>query len=195
MKAELADYSPVRGCMVIRPERLRDLGGDAARARPHVQGHRAPERLFPAFIPQSFLNKEAEHVEGFAPEKAVVTHAGGKELEEPLRCPARPPKPSSTRCFRSGSRASATCRSWLTSGATWSAGKCAPGSSCAPPNSSGRKATPPMRQRGSGGRDPDDARDVPPVRGRVDGDAGDYRPEDGQPSDLPALLAPTRSKP
>ena len=48
LRAELADYSPVRGCMVIRPERLRHLGADAARARRHVQGDRAPERVLPA---------------------------------------------------------------------------------------------------------------------------------------------------
>ena len=53
---------------------------------------------FPLFIPESFLKKEAEHVEGFAPETAVVTHGGGKELEEPLSS-ARPPKRSFMPCF------------------------------------------------------------------------------------------------
>jgi prolyl-tRNA synthetase len=83
-QAELADHSPVRGCMVIRPngyaiwERMQaDLDG-----RIKATGH---ENLyFPLFVPESFLKKEAEHVEGFAPECAVVTHGGGKELEEPL---------------------------------------------------------------------------------------------------------------
>jgi prolyl-tRNA synthetase len=84
MKAELADYSPVRGCMVIRPngyaiweqmqQRLDRMFKDT--------GHQ--NAYFPLFIPQSFLAKEAQHVEGFAPETAVVTHGGGKELEEPL---------------------------------------------------------------------------------------------------------------
>ncbi len=84
MRAELADYSPVRGCMVIRPngyaiwEHMQRALDDMFKAT----GHR--NAYFPLFIPQSFLAKEAEHVEGFAPEVAVVTHAGGKELDEPL---------------------------------------------------------------------------------------------------------------
>ncbi|MES2124601.1 MAG: proline--tRNA ligase [Gemmatimonadota bacterium] len=84
MKAELADYSPVRGCMVIRPngyaiwENMQRALDDMFKATGHQNAY------FPLFIPQSFLSKEAEHVEGFAPEVAVVTHGGGKELEEPL---------------------------------------------------------------------------------------------------------------
>jgi prolyl-tRNA synthetase len=83
-RAELADYAPVRGCMVIRPngygiwERMQRALDDAFKATGHVNAY------FPLFIPQSFLSKEAQHVEGFAPETAVVTHGGGKELEEPL---------------------------------------------------------------------------------------------------------------
>jgi prolyl-tRNA synthetase len=84
MRAELADYSPVRGCMVIRPngyaiweQMQRGLDG-------MFKEHGVQNAYFPLFIPQSFLAKEAEHVEGFAPELAVVTHGGGKELEEPL---------------------------------------------------------------------------------------------------------------
>jgi prolyl-tRNA synthetase len=84
LRAELADYSPVRGCMVIRPngygiwERMQRALDDMFKATGHVNAY------FPLFIPQSFLQKEAEHVEGFAPETAVVTHGGGKELDEPL---------------------------------------------------------------------------------------------------------------
>jgi prolyl-tRNA synthetase len=84
LRAELADYSPVRGCMVIRPdgygiwERMQRALDDMFKAT----GHR--NAYFPLFIPESFLHKEAQHVEGFAPETAVVTHGGGKELEEPL---------------------------------------------------------------------------------------------------------------
>jgi prolyl-tRNA synthetase len=84
LRAELADYSPVRGCMVIRPdgygiwERMQRALDDMFKAT----GHR--NAYFPLFIPQSFLQKEAEHVEGFAPETAVVTHGGGKLLDEPL---------------------------------------------------------------------------------------------------------------
>ena len=84
LRAELADYSPVRGCMVIRPngygiwERMQRALDDMFKAT----GHR--NAYFPLFIPESFMRKEAEHVEGFAPETAVVTHGGGKKLEEPL---------------------------------------------------------------------------------------------------------------
>ena len=84
LRAELADYSPVRGCMVIRPdgygiwERMQRALDDMFKAT----GHR--NAYFPLFIPESYLRREAQHVEGFAPETAVVTHGGGKELEEPL---------------------------------------------------------------------------------------------------------------
>jgi prolyl-tRNA synthetase len=84
MKAELADYSPVRGCMVIRPNGYA-IWEEMQRALDRMfkdTGHQ--NAYFPLFIPQSFLSKEAEHVEGFAPETAVVTIGGGKELEEPL---------------------------------------------------------------------------------------------------------------
>ncbi|HVX87398.1 MAG TPA: proline--tRNA ligase, partial [Gemmatimonadales bacterium] len=83
-KAELADYSPVRGCMVIRPNgyAIWEQMQRALDAMFKDTGHQ--NAYFPLFIPQSFLSKEAEHVEGFAPETAVVTHGGGKELEEPL---------------------------------------------------------------------------------------------------------------
>src|SRR3954469_3495096 len=84
LKSELADYSPVKGCMVIRPngygiwERMQRQLDDMFKATGHVNAY------FPLLIPEAFLHKEAEHVEGFAPEVAVVTHAGGKKLEEPL---------------------------------------------------------------------------------------------------------------
>ncbi|MEK7667996.1 MAG: proline--tRNA ligase, partial [Gemmatimonadota bacterium] len=84
MRAELADYSPVRGCMVIRPNgyAIWELMQRALDDMFKATGHR--NAYFPLFIPQSFLEKEAQHVEGFAPEVAVVTRAGGKELDEPL---------------------------------------------------------------------------------------------------------------
>lgn len=83
-KAELADQSPVRGCIVIRPYgyAIWELIRDRLDARIKATGHQ--NASFPLLIPESFLKREAEHVEGFAPELAVVTHAGGKELEEPL---------------------------------------------------------------------------------------------------------------
>ena len=83
-KAELADYAPVRGCMIIRPygyaiwENLQRLQ-DARFKETGVEN-----AYFPLLIPRSFLEKEAEHVEGFAPEVAWVTRGGGEELEEPL---------------------------------------------------------------------------------------------------------------
>jgi prolyl-tRNA synthetase len=82
--AELADNGPVRGTMVIRPygyalwERMQQ-GVDE-----RIKRAGASNAYFPLFIPESYLNKEAEHVEGFSPELAVVTHAGGKDLEEPV---------------------------------------------------------------------------------------------------------------
>ena len=83
-KAELVDRGPVRGTMVIRPYGYRIwelLQADIDR-RIKETGH--DNAYFPLLIPESYLRREAEHVEGFAPELAVVTHAGGKELEEPL---------------------------------------------------------------------------------------------------------------
>jgi len=84
MRAELADYSPVRGCMVIRPNGYA-IWEQMQRALDGMFKETGVQNAyFPLLIPQSFLAKEAEHVEGFAPECAVVTHGGGKELDEPL---------------------------------------------------------------------------------------------------------------
>jgi len=82
--AELADYAPVKGCMIIRPNgyAIWEKMQQALDAMFKETGHQ--NAYFPLFIPESFLQKEAEHVEGFAPEVAVVTHAGGSKLEEAL---------------------------------------------------------------------------------------------------------------
>ena len=82
--AELASHSPVRGCMVIRPYgyRIWELMQAALDDMFKATGHQ--NAYFPLFLPKSALDREAEHVEGFAPETAVVTHAGGAQLEEPL---------------------------------------------------------------------------------------------------------------
>src|SRR5207244_11229903 len=83
-QADLSDYSPVRGCMVIKPtgyaiwENIQAELDRRIKATGHVNAY------FPLFIPMSFLMKEAEHVEGFAPQLAVVTIGGGEELEEKL---------------------------------------------------------------------------------------------------------------
>jgi prolyl-tRNA synthetase len=83
-RGELAGYSPVRGCMVIRPHgyAIWELMQSALDKMFKETGHQ--NAYFPLFIPESYLKKEAEHVEGFAPETAIVTHGGGKELEERL---------------------------------------------------------------------------------------------------------------
>ena len=83
-QAEMADYAPVRGCMVVRPYgyALWENVKEQLDIRFKATGHQ--NAAFPLFIPMSFIEKEAEHVEGFKPELAVVTHGGGKELEEPL---------------------------------------------------------------------------------------------------------------
>ena len=82
LKAQLADYSPVRGCMIIRPygyaiwESMRD------ELDRHIKRTGHENVYFPLFVPRSLLEKEAEHVEGFNPQVAWVTHAGGEELNE-----------------------------------------------------------------------------------------------------------------
>jgi len=83
-QAQLADYAPVRGCMVIRPYgyALWENIQAALDRRFRETGHE--NAYFPLLIPASFLEKEADHVEGFSPELAVVTIGGGKQLEEPL---------------------------------------------------------------------------------------------------------------
>jgi prolyl-tRNA synthetase len=84
IQGKLADYSPVKGCMVIRPngyalwEKIQAYLDHMFKESGHVNAY------FPLFIPESFMAKEAEHVEGFSPECAVVTHGGGAPLEEKL---------------------------------------------------------------------------------------------------------------
>jgi prolyl-tRNA synthetase len=84
VKADLADYAPVRGCMVVKPygwalwENITAWLDAEFKKTGHVNA------AFPTLIPLSFFEKEKEHVEGFAPELAIVTHGGGEELEEKL---------------------------------------------------------------------------------------------------------------
>src|SRR5436309_145635 len=83
-RAELADNGPVRGTMVIRPYGYAIWERMQAELDARIKAAGARNAYFPLFIPESFLKREAEHVEGFSPELAVVTHAGGKELDEPV---------------------------------------------------------------------------------------------------------------
>jgi prolyl-tRNA synthetase len=83
-KAELADNGPVRGTMVIRPYGYAIWERMQAELDTRIKAAGAANAYFPLFIPESYLRREAEHVEGFSPELAVVTHGGGKELEEPV---------------------------------------------------------------------------------------------------------------
>jgi len=84
LRADLADYAPVRGCMIVKPygwtlwENVTAQLDRRFKATGHVNA------AFPVLIPKSFIDREAQHVAGFAPELAVVTHGGGEELEEPL---------------------------------------------------------------------------------------------------------------
>jgi prolyl-tRNA synthetase len=83
-KAELADNGPVRGTMVIRPYGYALWERIQAEVDRRIKDCGAANAYFPLFIPESYLQREAEHVEGFSPELAVVTHAGGRELDEPV---------------------------------------------------------------------------------------------------------------
>ncbi len=84
IRAELADYAPVRGCMIVRPygwalwENIQQYLDRKFKETGHLNA------AFPLLIPRSFIDKEKSHVAGFSPELAVVTHGGGEELEEPL---------------------------------------------------------------------------------------------------------------
>ena len=151
--ADLAENSDVRGCMVIKPwgyalwENIQHGLDGMFKATGHVNAY------FPLFIPLSFLEKEAAHVEGFAKECAVVTHhrleatatASSCRIRQRARGAARraadDARRSSARRSRSGCRAIAICRCSSTSGRTSCAGRCARGCSCAPPSSCGRRAT------------------------------------------------------
>jgi prolyl-tRNA synthetase len=83
-KAELADNGPVRGTMVIRPTGYAIWERVQAEMDARIKTAGAQNAYFPLFIPESYLHREAQHVEGFSPELAVVTHGGGKQLTEPV---------------------------------------------------------------------------------------------------------------
>lgn len=84
LKSELADYSPVRGCMIIRPYGFALWEAVYKFMDPIIKRRGVKNAYFPLFIPEQFLKKEKEHVEGFSPQVAVVTYAGGEKLKEKL---------------------------------------------------------------------------------------------------------------
>ena len=145
-KAELADYSPVKGFMVIRPygyamwEHLQRELDNRIKATGHVNAY------FPLLIPESLLNREKEHVEGFAPQVAWVTRGGDEDLAEKLII-----RPTSETII--GVMYQKWIQSWrdlpvlINQWATSCAGKKSRARSCAPPSSSGRKGTPRTRPR------------------------------------------------
>ena len=160
VKAGLAENSAVRGCMVIKPygyaiwEKMQAALDKMFKDTGHQNAY------FPLFIPKSFFSKEADHVEGFAKECAVVTHyrlkndPEGKgvvvdpdaKLEEELI--VRPTSETIIwNTYKGWIQSYRTCRSSATSGRTSYAGRCAPACSCARRNFSGRRATRPMPRR------------------------------------------------
>lgn len=84
LKADLADYGPVRGTMIVKPYGWKLWTNIQAELDRRFEPAGVENAQFPLFIPMEFLQREAQHVEGFAPELAIVTHGGGKELEEPI---------------------------------------------------------------------------------------------------------------
>lgn len=108
LKTQLVDYGPIKGTMVIRPygyaiwENIQREMDARFKATGHVNAY------FPMLIPESLLKKEAEHVEGFAPEVAMVTRAGGQDLAEP--CVIRPTSETIiAQCTASGSTVTEIC--------------------------------------------------------------------------------------
>lgn len=84
LAADLADYGPVKGTMIFKPYGYAIWEQVQHAMDPLIKAHGVDNAYFPLFIPMSFIEKEKSHVKGFAPELAVVTHAGGQKLEEPL---------------------------------------------------------------------------------------------------------------
>ena len=124
-KAELADNGPARGTMVIRPYGYALWERMQAEVDARIKAAGAQNAYFPLFIPRAIFEREAEHVEGFSPELAVVTHGGGKELAEPLV--VRPTSETVIGEYMAKwITATATCRCCSTSGPTSCGGSCGP---------------------------------------------------------------------
>ena len=157
VKADLAEQSAVRGCMVIKPYGYAIWETIQAELDRRFKEQGVKNAYFPLLIPKSFLSREAEHVEGFAKECAVVTHhrlmndPNGKGVvvdpqakRRKSSSSVRPRRRSSGAPIRTGSARIATCRSFATSGVTSCAGRCVRVFSCVRRSSSGRKVIRPM---------------------------------------------------
>lgn len=145
-KAELIDYSNVKGCMVIKPAGYAIWENIQRQLDDRFKAVGVENVYMPMFIPESLLEKEKDHVEGFAPEVAWVTYGGLNPLPERMCV-----RPTSETLFcdfiRMISSLIVTCRRYITSGAALSVGKRKPDLSCVPESSCGRKDIPHMQRQ------------------------------------------------
>ena len=141
-KAELADNGPVRGTMVIRPDGYAIWERMQAEMDARIKAAGAQNAYFPLFIPESYLKREAEHVEGFSPGAGRGHPRRRQAAGRAGRGPADQRDGHRRVHGQVGADATATCRCCSTSGPTWCAGSCGRGSSCGPASSSGRRGTP-----------------------------------------------------
>ena len=141
-KAELIDYSNVKGCMVIKPAGYAIWESIQRQLDERFKAVGVENVYMPMFIPESLLEKEKDHVEGFAPEVAWVTHGGLNPLQERMCV-----RPTSETLF-CDFFPTGICQEFITSGAAWCAGRRRPDPSCAPGNFFGRRVTPPMPRPG-----------------------------------------------
>ena len=123
LKAELADYGPVKGCMIVRPYGYAVWEAMQADMDRRIKETGHVNAYFPLFIPKSFLEKEKEHVEGFSPECAWVTIGGGEELDEPLAIRPTSEAMICSHVRQVGASRGATCPCSSTSGPTSCAGR------------------------------------------------------------------------
>ena len=117
-KAELIEYSSVRGCMILRPNGYAIWENIQKQLDARFKETGVENVYMPMFIPESLLQREKDHVEGFAPEVAWVTYGGGQELTERLCV-----RPTSETLFCEMYANIEICRSYIISGAPWCAGR------------------------------------------------------------------------
>ena len=152
-KAELCDYASVKGCMVIKPAGYAIWENIQKELDRRFKETGVQNVYMPVFIPESLLQKEKDHVEGFAPEVAWVTHGGLEPLQERMCV-----RPTSETLFCDFTQRTFTpteiFREFTTSGARLSVGRRQPVRSCAPESSYGRRAIRLMPQRKRQRREP-----------------------------------------